>query len=164
MKRIFALLFIAFLVMPSANAHTELVSATPSADTSVSNFPTDVTLTFSENLMTVGGANPNKVEVFDESGKLLSGEATVNGAVITAPVGIVGNGNYSVKYRVVAQDGHVVEGGYSFSVNSDIAVASPMPISTGAEKQETHSIVPTIVSVILGAIVLLLIWRERAGS
>jgi hypothetical protein len=98
-------------------------------------FPVEVTLTFNEELLKVGQENPNKVEVFDESGALVSGVSLLSGASIAAPVGINGNGAYTVKYRVVSRDGHVVEDEYQFNVESPIAIATPIsaPIEPAEE-------------------------------
>ena len=139
MKRLIAL---TLLLMASAfpvNAHSTLVSSNPAADSTVVDFPMEVTLTFNEELLKVGQENPNKVEVFDESGTLVSGASVLSGASIAAPVGINGNGAYTVKYRVVSKDGHVVEGDYQFNVESPIAIASPMPISAPVEPAEDGS-------------------------
>ena len=124
---------------PCASAHSVLVSSVPAADTTVVDFPMEVVLNFNEELMIVGDQNPNKVEVFDDQGALVSGGTVVKGASIAAPVGITGNGLFSVKYRVVSNDGHVVEGSYSFNVESPIAIASPMPISAPIEPAEDGS-------------------------
>ena len=65
MKRLIAL---TFLLMASAfpvNAHSTLVSSNPAADSTVVDFPMEVTLTFNEELLKVGQENPNRVEVFD---------------------------------------------------------------------------------------------------
>ena len=136
MKRLLALTLLLVMYALPAGAHSALVSSVPSANSTVVDFPMDVVLNFNEELMIVGDANPNKVEVFDEQGALISGESVVNGASVTAPVGINGNGTYSVKYRVVSKDGHVVEGNYSFNVESPIAISQPMPISAPAEELE----------------------------
>ena len=137
MKKLVAL---TLLLMASAfpvNAHSVLVSSVPSADSTVVDFPMEVTLTFNEELLKVGQENPNKVEVFDESGTLVSGVSVLTGASIAAPVGINGNGAYTVMYRVVSKDGHVVEDEYQFNVESPIAIAAP--ISAPVEPAEDGS-------------------------
>lgn len=134
MKKLIVAFLIALATAFPVSAHTALVSATPAADSTLSGFPSEITLTFNENLLEVGDKNPNKVEVLDQTGYLLTGTPTVSGATITAPLGITGNGEFQVKYRVVSQDGHVVEGNYNFKVDSPIAIASPMPISAPAEE------------------------------
>ena len=139
MKRLLALTFLMVMCALPVNAHSALVSSVPAADATVVDFPMEVVLNFSEGLMIVGDENPNKVEVFDSNGALVSGGTVVKGASIAAPVGIVGNGAFSVKYRVVSKDGHVVEGSYRFNVESPIAIASPMPISAPVEPAEDGS-------------------------
>jgi len=139
MKRLLALTFLLVMYALPAGAHSTLVSSVPAADTTVVDFPMEVVLNFNEDLLIVGDQNPNKVEVFDNQGALVSGGTVVKGASIAAPVGITGNGLFNVKYRVVSNDGHVVEGSYSFNVESPIAIASPMPISAPIEPAEDGS-------------------------
>ena len=139
MKRLLALTFLLVMYALPVNAHSALVSSVPAADATVVDFPMEVVLNFNEDLMIVGDENPNKLEVFDSQGALVSGGTVVKGASIAAPVGIVGNGAFSVKYRVVSKDGHVVEGSYRFNVESPIAIASPMPISAPVEPAEDGS-------------------------
>ena len=139
MKRLLALTFLLVMYALPAGAHSVLVSSVPAADTTVVDFPMEVVLNFNEEVMVVGDQNPNKVEVFDDQGALVSGGTVVKGASIAAPVGITGNGLFNVKYRVVSNDGHVVEGSYSFNVESPIAIASPMPISAPIEPAEDGS-------------------------
>ena len=139
MKRLLALTFLLVMYALPAGAHSSLVSSVPAANVTVVDFPMEVVLNFNEDLMIVGDANPNKVEVFDSQGALVSGGTVVKGASIAAPVGIVGNGAFSVKYRVVSKDGHVVEGSYAFNVESPIAVSSPMPISAPVDTPEDGS-------------------------
>jgi methionine-rich copper-binding protein CopC len=137
---------------PGASAHSALVSSVPSADATVVDFPMEVVLNFNEELMIVGDENPNKVEVFDSEGVLVSGATVVKGASVAAPVGITGNGAFSVKYRVVSKDGHVVEGSYAFNVESPIAVSSPMPISAPIEPAEDGSnlLIRVVILALLG--------------
>ena len=139
MKRLLALTFLLVMYALPGNAHSALVSSVPAADATVVDFPMEVVLNFNEELMIVGDQNPNKVEVFDDQGALVSGGTVVKGASIAAPVGITGNGLFNVKYRVVSNDGHVVEGSYSFTVESPIAIASPMPISAPVDTPEDGS-------------------------
>ena len=154
-----------FFALP-AQAHTELVSANPAADSTLTDFPAEVSLTFNEKLLIVGNENPNKVEVFDETGKLLSGASVVTGEVLSAPAGINGNGVYMVKYHVAAQDGHVVEGSYSFTVESDIAISSPMPISAPVEEKEDgpNLLVRVVGMAVLGGVVLIVLRRAKSSN
>ena len=150
MKRLIAL---TLLLMASAfpvNAHSTLVSSNPSADSTVLDFPMEVTLTFNEELLKVGQENPNKVEVFDESGALVSGASLLSGASIAAPVGINGNGAYTVKYRVVSKDGHVVEDEYQFNVESPIAIATPISAPIEPAEDGPNLLIRIVVLAALG--------------
>ena len=150
MKRLIAL---TLLLMASAfpvNAHSTLVSSNPAADSTVVDFPMEVTLTFNEELLKVGQENPNKVEVFDESGVLVSGASVLSGARIAAPVGIDGNGAYTVKYRVVSKDGHVVEDEYQFNVESPIAIATPISAPVEPAEDGPNLLIRIVVLAALG--------------
>ena len=150
MKRLIAL---TLLLMASAfpvNAHSTLVSSNPAADSTVVDFPMEVTLTFNEELLKVGQENPNKVEVFDESGVLVSGASVLSGASIAAPVGINGNGSYTVKYRVVSKDGHVVEDEYQFKVESPIAIATPISAPIEPAEDGPNLLIRIVVLAALG--------------
>ena len=150
MKRLIAL---TLLLMASAfpvNAHSTLVSSNPAADSTVVDFPMEVTLTFNEEVLKVGQENPNKVEVFDESGVLVSGASVLSGASIAAPVGINGNGAYTVKYRVVSKDGHVVEDEYQFNVESPIAIATPISAPVEPAEDGPNLLIRIVVLAALG--------------
>lgn len=165
MRRLLLLLPFLFslLFLPAVQAHTELVSATPAPDSTLSEFPSEVFLTFNEKLLLVGEENPNKVEIFDESGALLSGASLVDGEKISTSSGITGNGKFTVKYHVAAQDGHVVKGEYSFTVQSDIAVASPIGNSDTDQGEDAgpNLLVRLVGTAILGGLALILLRRAR---
>ncbi len=78
---IFAIWILSFGA-PGASAHSTLVSSVPSADATVVDFPMEVTLSFNEELLKVGEENPNRVEVFDESGALVSGVSVLKELII----------------------------------------------------------------------------------
>ena len=162
--RVIVALFFSVLLVPSASAHTQLVSSNPASGATIAEFPTEVSLTFSEDLLLIGEKNPNQVEVLDPSGKLISGGVTLSGSSITVPVGITGNGEYKVKYRVAAQDGHVVEGDYGFSVESPIAIAKPIPISEQPAKDESGSnlLVRGVEFVLFAALIFILLRRAKS--
>ena len=146
---IFAIWILSFGA-PGASAHSTLVSSVPSADATVVDFPMEVTLSFNEELLKVGEENPNRVEVFDESGVLVSGPSVLSGASIAAPVGINGNGAYTVKYRVVSKDGHVVEDEYQFNVESPIAIATPISAPIEPAEDGSNLLIRIVVLAALG--------------
>jgi copper resistance protein C len=100
----------------SAQAHAALLKSVPARRTSVAQAPTEVRLWFSEEL------EPSyaSVWVVDAGGQTLTtGPVTVDDkdkSVIAMSLPPVGPGVYTVHYRVVSVDGHVVQSGFIFTV------------------------------------------------
>lgn len=107
--------------MPSpitAFAHGEMVQATPAVDSNVLTAPQDVSIEFDGKLQTIGNAVVNLITVTDNQGQVISSPTSVVEAnkistrlLLTDITGLV-----SVHYRIVSEDGHPVEGDYSFTV------------------------------------------------
>jgi methionine-rich copper-binding protein CopC len=160
-RALFALLAILFFSVSQSFAHSSLVSATPAENAVLSEFPTEIVLEFNENLLQLGDANPNKVEVRNSMGDLLSSATVVNGSKISAPLQITGNDEYEVSYRIVSGDGHVVEDSYKFKVESEIATA--MPISAPVEEPEDgpNLLVRSVMTLAAGAAFLFFLQRKK---
>ena len=135
-----------FLFMPPVSAHTSLVSANPAEKSIVAEAPLAISLMFNEDLLLLGDKNPNRVDVVDEAGIKVSGEATVNGPIISAPLSIENPGRYNVSYRVASGDGHIVTGEYHFTV------ASPEVINAAEEPAEDGS--NLLIRVIWGLLII----------
>ncbi len=135
-----------FLFIPPASAHTSLVSANPAEKSIVAEAPLAISLMFNEDLLLLGDKNPNQIDVVDEAGMKVSGEATVNGPIISAPLSIENPGRYNVSYRVASGDGHIVTGEYHFTV------ASPEVINTAEEPAEDGS--NLLIRVIWGLLII----------
>ena len=161
MKKFLTALFLVFVTAAPVNAHSSLVSATPAENAVLSEFPTEIVLEFNENLLQLGDANPNKVEVRNSMGDLLSSATVVNGSKISAPLQIIGNDEYEVSYRIVSGDGHVVEDSYKFKVESEIATA--MPISAPVEEPEDgpNLLVRSVMTLAAGAAFLFFLQRKK---
>ncbi|GIE76365.1 hypothetical protein Aph02nite_23150 [Actinoplanes philippinensis] len=105
-------------------AHAQLVSADPANGATVSSAPAGVTLEFSERL------NPDFTTVVVSDAvrqRVAAGPVTVDGARgAVAFSAALGNGTYTVAYRVVSVDGHTVQGSYPFTLaDPDLPAASP---------------------------------------
>ena len=135
-----------FLFIPPVSAHTSLVSANPAEKSIVAEAPLAISLMFNEDLLLLGDKNPNRVDVVDEAGIKVSGEATVNGPIISAPLTIESPGRYNVSYRVASADGHIVTGDYHFTV------ASPEVINTAEAPAEDGS--NLLIRVIWGLLII----------
>ena len=115
-KRIAYVLFAAVLAinLPMSFAHTELVSATPSANSTVS-APKNVTIKFSGALE----AKFSKITVTDASGQPAAKEASTVGAdakVMSLPLPALAPGVYTVHWVAVSTDSHRSQGEYKFTV------------------------------------------------
>ena len=118
--------FAAFTIFTStfiqtAFAHTVMVSSTPAINAKVKELPTKVKLTFADALLQIKGQSLNSLSVIDPMNQdIAKGSYQVHGAVLSATLHptMRMDGTYTVNFRVVAQDGHIVQGHYDFYVNT----------------------------------------------
>ena len=112
-----ASLLVMALAPTIANAHSELISSTPAAGAIVDTWPTEISLTFNEELQNIGAEKSNFVVVNNAVGDQISADdESLNGSTIK--VSLDPNtieGPVLVYYRVVSADGHAVEGEYAFN-------------------------------------------------
>ncbi len=116
-KPIVACGLILALTTAPALAHAEFVSSDPAAGSLVQEWPAQISVTFNEDLLTVGNEKSNFLVVNNAVGDQISADDEVlDGSKITVsldPNTITGP--VLVYYRVVSADGHPVEGEYSFN-------------------------------------------------
>ena len=114
-----ALLALLLLVIqpPAALAHTELLSSDPAAGSVVEIWPSEISLTFNEELITVGDEKTNFLVVNNAVGDQISADdEVVTGSQIKVSLDPNSlKGPVLVYYRVVSADGHPVEGEYAFN-------------------------------------------------
>ena len=109
---------IAVAVMAPAQqafAHAELETSVPSANAVLETGPANIVLTFNEAVE----ADLADIQLFDQNAKLVptGSPKGINGNVgVQASVPSIGDGVYVVVWRVPSDDGHVVDGVYSFQV------------------------------------------------
>ena len=135
----FVLLCMTLLSVPISSAHVEIVSSFPDQFANVNPIPTQVMIVFSSELQNLDGEILNSIEVTDSTGLVVSyDDAVIEGAkIMTKLSGQSAAGVFIVKYRVVGQDGHVIEGEYTFNASPEYAEAVP---TTTAEIEKTSSI------------------------
>ena len=99
---------------PTAGAHASLVASRPAAGAVLSASPTSVAAIFDEApepafaTMTVLGPGGSHVS---------TGSAVVSGSQLSVEItSSAGPGTYTIAYRLMATDGHVVDGSWSFTV------------------------------------------------
>jgi methionine-rich copper-binding protein CopC len=115
MKTWLGILAISIVAAAPAVAHPALVKAIPAAKSAVAS-PTVISVQFSEGLEA-------KFSSFDliaaDGHKIATAPVTLDGSKKTlsaAPASPLAAGAYKVAWRVVASDGHKVEGAYDFTV------------------------------------------------
>ena len=124
----------AFGAAPAASAHDSLVSATPTADDTVST-ASDVVLTFSANLLGADGGN--EVIVVGPDARHYETDCTaLAGPTLATPVELGPAGEYQVTWRAVSSDGHPVSGTYAFAY----APAAGAAAATGSEASPCASV------------------------
>ena len=107
-----------FAGISPSSAHTSLVSSQPKVDGRVSAPLLEISLQFDEDLITLGEKEPNRIALFDSDGKSVAlGKTEVVGSIARASLDSSNwkSGIYSVQYRVVSGDGHVVSSEYTFT-------------------------------------------------
>ncbi len=151
--------------MPSSSAHVEIVSSFPERFANVNPIPTQVWIQFSGELQTLDGEAVNSLEVIDSTGIAVNFEdPVIEGAkMMTKISGQSAPGAFTVKYRVVGDDGHVIEGDYTFNASPDYAEAVP---TTTSELEEESSLNVGIVALVVFAIILVVgyIIKEKKGK
>ena len=134
MRKFLALAVLALLgVTAPAYAHTTLFTSEPSADSIVTIFPNEISLTFNEPLLTLEGGKGNALSLSAPNGSEIALEKpTIEGGKVSALIPQIPTepGRYRISYRVVSGDGHPVAGEISFAFQSDSVIA-PAP-STSA--------------------------------
>lgn len=135
MMRRIALLFagLLFLGVTPASAHADFVSMTPVPGSTVSELSV-ITLTFSEDITALGSV----VVVLDPNGEAIEAGLTAQGADVTVPVNPPAmNGEYTVNYRVVSVDAHVIEGSQKFVYDGPVPMAIEEPMVTATPNDAT---------------------------
>jgi len=128
---------IALLSMPSSYAHVEILSTFPEQFANVNPIPTQAWIQFSGSMQTLDGEPVNTLEVIDSTGIAVNfGDPIIEGAkIMTKLSGQSAPGAFTVKYRVVGDDGHVIEGDYTFNASPDYAEA--VPTTTSADEENS---------------------------
>jgi methionine-rich copper-binding protein CopC len=101
----------------NANAHAQLSSSVPAKNQIVKVLPSLVWLEFDGDLLSFGDKQIHKITVTSSKrARVDIGGPIVGGARISTKLKVgLPAGKYLVSYRVVSEDGHPVEGSYSFT-------------------------------------------------
>lgn len=131
--------------LPAA-AHDSLIETTPADGSVVATAPATLTLRFRDNVLDLS----SQLIVRDPVGDVvLDVEGVVDAATLSAPLppGLV-DGTYRVAWRVVAGDGHPLQGAFEFSIG---AASGPLPSSAVPSAGSSAEITGTTTAVATGA-------------
>lgn len=132
----FTLFLFGYLNAFAAQAHTTLISEIPVGNSQITKLPSEVALTFDENLIVIGEAN--SLEVTDPNGSEITfGDVKITNNLLRRELKASSiPGTYSVTYRVVSEDGHVVSNTYKFVLKGK-EISSGMIESQESEDEKT---------------------------
>lgn len=124
---------LSMISVAAVDAHVELISSAPQAGANLTTAPTEVTITFDDELdpdlssFTVTG--PGAVEVGAGEVDLTIADRNVTTGTVTITI----PGVYTVAYSVAGVDGHQLAGTFSFGYQA----TAPIPDPTGDESPDT---------------------------
>jgi methionine-rich copper-binding protein CopC len=103
----------------SAKAHAEVVKSFPLANSTLTKSPKYVQLEFSEAITTLKSKNANSIVVLDaKAQKITTSRLSVKQGIARIEfVGTLKPGKYTVKYRIVSADGHVLNAQFKFTLS-----------------------------------------------
>jgi copper transport protein len=107
---------LALVWAPAALAHANLVSTTPGDGATVATAPTEVRVLF-DDPVTVG---PGNAVVASDRTSVMSGKPRVEraGRELVLPLQELADGDYSARWRIISDDGHLESGVLAFRVGS----------------------------------------------
>ena len=159
MRKFISIVFVAISLLfsaPSSFAHVEITSSFPEQYTNATPIPQQVWIEFSGVLQELDGEVLNTIEVIDSTGIAVSfGDPVIEGSRITTKVsGQSAPGVFIVKYRVVGEDGHIIDGEYTFNASPDYA-ATPvaMPLTQGSSDSKIYIGLSVFAALLLSLIV-----------
>ena len=113
MRRMLLVAALAALALPgTAWAHATLKSTTPPFGHELQNGPATITFHFDQIVKVL----PGGVQVLNTKGVNFAGDPTVAGLNMSAPVKKLPTGAYTVRWRAISADSHVVSGVWTFGV------------------------------------------------
>ena len=150
-------------VLPFASAHGEIVETWPEQNANVVAVPNEIWIQFDGNLQQLSGKAINTLAVSDSTGVDIGvGEPLIEGGRISIKVSDqAAEGMFTVRYRIVSQDAHPVEGSYTFNVSSNIAQASPT-VANQSEKESFLGLKEVSVALLLAAIGAAIYFRRKS--
>ena len=103
----------------SARAHAEVVKSFPLANSTLTKAPKYVQLEFSEAITNFKSKNVNSIAVLDaKAQKITTSKLSVKQGIARIElISTLKPGRYTVKYRIVSADGHVLNAQFKFTLS-----------------------------------------------
>ena len=108
-----------FSGIQSAIAHAEVVKSFPVANSTLTKAPKYVQLEFGESITNLTSKNANSIVILDsKASKIATSKIVIKKAIARVEfVGTLKPGKYTVKYRIVSADGHVLNAQFKFTLS-----------------------------------------------
>jgi len=108
-----------FSGIQSAIAHAEVVKSFPVANSTLTKAPKYVQLEFGESITNLTSKNANSIVILDSKAtKIATSKIVIKKAIARVEfVGTLKPGKYTVKYRIVSADGHVLNAQFKFTLS-----------------------------------------------
>jgi copper transport protein len=122
-RKLLAVALLALALPAGASAHATLTTTHPEFGSRIGSSPKYVVLTFDQSVDVL----PNAIRVYAADGRLVSGDTgptNPDKRTIDVPVSRLPRGGYTVRWRAVSADGHVVSGVFTFGVRMRAPQAS----------------------------------------
>ncbi|WIB36835.1 copper resistance CopC family protein [Curtobacterium sp. MCJR17_043] len=100
-----------------ASAHNYLVSATPAADSTLTELPESFAITTNDRLLDIGDTDSGfAFRVVGPDGEYFEdGCVDVDGPTMTTAAALGDSGEYTVEWQIISADGHTVSDSYDFT-------------------------------------------------
>ncbi|WP_426448336.1 copper resistance CopC family protein [Paenibacillus sp. S-38] len=169
MKKLLVILLLLLVFPQSVLAHTGLESSSPSTDETLQNPVTEITMKFNTELqplstfdVTVNGSDKVPIDKVTVSGATLKG-------ILKEPLT---KGTYTVNWKILGEDGHIVEKSYSFRVDAKIpettthgqpapketpAAAAAAPDAAQSKQAPQESVSPSGIAAVVGVLFLIIL-------
>jgi hypothetical protein len=119
LKVLLLLVGLVFSGTQSAIAHADLVKSFPIANSTLTKAPKIVQLEFGEDLATLKSKSANSIVILDaKATKIATSIIIIKKAIARVElISALKPGKYTIKYRVVSADGHVLNAQFKFTLS-----------------------------------------------
>ncbi|TML06768.1 MAG: hypothetical protein E6G38_09760, partial [Actinobacteria bacterium] len=100
---------------PAAWAHARMVSTRPGDGAVVASAPSQVTIRFDDTVRVLGRTT---VVANSDKRPVTAGKPRASGRIVTIPLHKLRDGDYTVRWSVLSDDGHTVDGVFAFAVGA----------------------------------------------